>query len=331
MNKSVTHLITTEKEFEEETSKVTKAKELGLIIVSEDFLHESINAKKPLDVEKFSLEEEVRKAYEERQSNKRKRGDDDDDEGDDSDEEEGEEQPSKRRKFSDEPVVPIPEFTRLPADTQHHIYSFLDLETIFGSLMLAAKMFYEDPYLSSPEFLTLLIHSLYHVSKRSDVSSRQTLTDREIEAQGEEEYHIRYGTEKSKELNRLALTLFDDSLKKKFNKKPIVIKNPTEEFKVRFLLKKFMTRKMKTKRIETMDEDDESEFIPKFNRMLKTIKNFEQLTLGAWPNDDYTVNYLSKLTDLLIKNADKLQNLKAIYFADIMDEQVLSNINILTL
>jgi hypothetical protein len=66
VTKSVTHMLTTENEFENETAKVTKAKEFGLPIIGEDFIHDSIAKEQPVKVEKYSLDEEVKAAAQEK-------------------------------------------------------------------------------------------------------------------------------------------------------------------------------------------------------------------------------------------------------------------------
>ena len=51
-----THLVTTLDEFTNETIKVSKAKKDGIPIVSEDFVHDSIEQKTLMDESNYSLE-----------------------------------------------------------------------------------------------------------------------------------------------------------------------------------------------------------------------------------------------------------------------------------
>ncbi len=352
VTKSVTHLLTTENEFENETSKVTKAKELGLPLVGENFIHESITAKKPLPADQFSLDEEVREAFEEKRGKKRKRGEDDDDEDGDGDDEEGEEvegnesmdRPTKRIKLSWERAPTgrysgtvtehLYGFNVVPQDVLSIIFSFLEPRSLFG-VMCACKTFHGA--VDTEEFWLHYYNAIIVSPKLAEIKPSEELLKNEPAVPFEAN---RYGREENNFAKRLLATsivknarkhvmtlerfkIFADLRSKavaasstKFTVPALTTKSLTREAYYRILLSGDQLRQVKA---STASNDGEfSGDIFKSLSKAASKKDAEKFVVGAWTGvEDASEESAAPVVKWIVDNKDKLQHIKSLYLCDI--------------
>ncbi|EFC44465.1 hypothetical protein NAEGRDRAFT_79764 [Naegleria gruberi] len=354
ITKAVTHLITTEKEFEEETTKVSAAKEKEKIIVKEDFIWDSVKLGELQPATKYSFDNEDEEEEEE----------DDDDEADDGQDDLDFQPLAKKRKIDESEVVNIVKFTNFPLldDLLFSIFKYVTIDELL-LLSRVCKRFNDmitnennestitfliqtmNNYIRSTrkvsepyKFFSLLHDEQYSDNRPVDVPTEgEQQQEANVAVNISEDKLQRYSLnfEKFKEMvNRKsisvekALQFYPNAKKEEFTSTLSLL----ESIKFRYAYDQNLLSSLRTAKItngenfsHSFDEDNAGENngptfkggLKKQLRLLKQhIESFDEINFGRYTEDSMDTPPKT-YSNWIVKNSEILNNIKSIYYLDI--------------